>query len=463
MEKVKINLPKTRGINIFVLNIVFTFITATVFCLLVSLSFRLINRFAMVQSAINKFIVCENCSKEIKEYSEYLTEQARLFVVTQKTEYADAYIQEAVQNKKHTKIISEMSEICSEKDMALQRLQIALTQADSLIDMELYAIRLGYESLKKENGDSVKIPEEVKKIEIRDIDKKLSAEGLRFLAVKNLFSDGYLVYRTRINENCNKIILGISESIADDLKINAENLGNSLRVLRSHLIVLLLIVVLIFCSLAILVLYPLRKIQASIENDEKLQVMGSAEFRRLAYAYNEIYDMKAVNEKMLLFNAEYDALTGILNRRAFDHVCKSTAEKKQPIALLLVDMDNFKYINDTYGHTGGDTALKELAGLLMDTFRSGDYIARIGGDEFAAVLIDFTESFKNVIIEKINIINKKLENIKDGIKPVSISVGCAFSENGFSEQLYRNADKALYEVKENGRKGCRIFEQKKED
>ena len=158
----------------------------------------------------------------------------------------------------------------------------------------------------------------------------------------------------------------------------------------------------------------------------------------------------------MLFRS-YDALTGILNRRAFDQICQNSAEKKQNIALLLIDLDNFKYINDNYGHAGGDTVLKELARTLSDAFRKEDYIARIGGDEFAAILPDFNPEAANIIKSKIAAVNESLSHMKDGIKPVSISVGAAFSTIGFNDELYKNADKALYVVKEKGKRGCEVY------
>ena len=163
-----------------------------------------------------------------------------------------------------------------------------------------------------------------------------------------------------------------------------------------------------------------------------------------------------MNEKSLLQKAEYDALTGILNRRAFDQICRNSAEQKERIALLLIDMDNFKRINDTYGHSGGDIALKELARILTETFRSGDFVARIGGDEFAVILPGCPKEAGNTIISKVGKINENLSELHD-INNASVSVGVAFSESGYNESLFKNADEALYLVKENGRHGCRIF------
>lgn len=179
----------------------------------------------------------------------------------------------------------------------------------------------------------------------------------------------------------------------------------------------------IFTVLSSLVITPLKKFLHAIKNDEKLNIIGSTELRNLAISYNEIYEIKARNERALLEKAEYDALTGILNRRAFDQICATSTEKRQNIALVLVDMDNFKRINDTFGHSGGDTVLRSIATILRETFRKDDYVARIGGDEFAVILQNFKPAAQNRIIEKISIVNKKLAERLGDLGEVSISAG----------------------------------------
>ena len=126
----------------------------------------------------------------------------------------------------------------------------------------------------------------------------------------------------------------------------------------------------------------------------------------------------------------------------------------------MIDLDNFKQINDGYGHQVGDSILQKVANLLSENFRSTDFPARIGGDEFAVIVTDFSENMKSVILNKIEMINMVLKNPDDGLPKISLSVGAAFSENGFSDELYKNADIALYEVKEKGRCGCRFYEKK---
>ncbi len=453
-KKDSVQKKSVTGINIQLLNIFFIVITAIVFCFILVISNTVNNRFHAVEKAIDKFIICEQSSELIKESANYLTDQARLFVVTQKQEYVNAYLEQVYVTQGQKKALKALEEVCSEKDLALQRLKIAMEQGQSLINMELYAIRLAYKL--KDDRD---IPEQIAKITIRNIDQNLPREKLQETAISNLFGEGYLIYKTRINENCRLTISAIEQQIKDELNMNADELGENLKRLRLLFFTLLLINVLLFIAFAYLIILPLEKFKTAIKNDERLNVIGSLECKHLAESYNEIYDIKAQNEKSLLKKAEYDALTGILNRRAFDQVCHASAEKRQQIALLLIDMDNFKFINDNYGHSGGDTALQELARILTDTFRTDDYVCRIGGDEFAVILPHCATSASTIIKQKILSVNEKLVKIKDNIKPVSISVGVAFSDVGYNDNLFKRADKALYIVKEKGKRGCEIYEE----
>lgn len=438
-----------HGIRISYVNIFFTVLTLLVFCFILVISNQVKSRFNAVNEAMDKFIICQQSSDDIKEAANYLADQARLFVITRKPEFLDAYIKEIEETKRQEKALNSLESVCSKSDLAMQRLRIAIEQAHGLIDMEMYAMRLVCEA------DGTKwVPARLAQIPLGEIDKNSSREKKLETAVNNLFGDGYLIYKMRINVNCELTVTAIEQQIKRDLNVNAKELGHNINRLRLLFLVMLVVNVLIFIALAYLVMIPLAQFRNSIKKDEKLKVIGSLEFKGLAESYNEIYDIKAQNQKSLLKKAEYDALTGILNRHAFDQICQTSAEKKQRIALLLIDMDNFKHINDTYGHIGGDNALKALAKALMEAFREGDYVARVGGDEFAAILPGFDPSAAQALQKKIAVINEKLALLEE--KPVSVSVGAAFSESGFSQDLYDKADKALYAVKENGKSGCKI-------
>ena len=442
---------KRNGINIIRLNSLAILVMAAVFVFILVISNIVNKKFHAVETNIEKFITCEKGSQYIEESADYLTDNARLFAVTLDKEYAERYFEEIEVTKRQEQALEMIRQVCNEKDLALQRLGIAIEQAQGLINMELYTIRLGYMLIGEEN-----LPPLIKDIAVGVLDKQLDGEQLHKKIINNLFEGGYQIYKKRINENCSLTVDSIEQQVKDELNMNAYELGVNLNRLRFQYIVLLVLNVLMFVVFAFLIVIPLTRFRKSIKNDSRLSVIGSQECRELAQSYNEIYERKAMNEKSLLQKAEYDALTGILNRRAFDQICRNSAEQKEKIAMLLIDMDNFKSINDTYGHSGGDIALKELARILTETFRSGDFVARIGGDEFAVILPGCPAEAGNTIIDKVSRINEELSGLQD-IKNVSVSVGVAFSEVGYNEKLFKNADEALYQVKENGRHGCRIF------
>lgn len=168
--------------------------------------------------------------------------------------------------------------------------------------------------------------------------------------------------------------------------------------------------------------------------------------------------MKASHEAMLRQRAEHDALTGLINRGAFEQMKQLFTTNPIRLALLIIDVDKFKSVNDTFGHEAGDLILIKVATALKGSFRTSDYPARIGGDEFAVIVVDVDENEKEIIKAKVDKINNKLMHPTDGLPPVSLSVGGAFSKRGFIDELYACADRALYEVKENGRCGCRFYE-----
>ena len=128
------------------------------------------------------------------------------------------------------------------------------------------------------------------------------------------------------------------------------------------------------------------------------------------------------------------------------------------MALILVDVDYFKSINDTYGHAIGDKVLRKVAEILQKSFRSVDIICRIGGDEFVVVMTRANSTMRQLVLNKIARANELLQHPKDGLPPVSLSVGVAFSDRENPKgDIFTDADEALYRVKEAGRNGCAIF------
>jgi diguanylate cyclase (GGDEF)-like protein len=167
--------------------------------------------------------------------------------------------------------------------------------------------------------------------------------------------------------------------------------------------------------------------------------------------------------------AHIDRLTGILNKISFEEYTKSCLEHELPTVphvLILVDLDNFKGVNDTLGHAYGDKVLANVGRILMETFSESDYLGRIGGDEFCVLMntpAPKGRSYREFIEEKCQALCEQFHNNytgDDGKYKVSASIGAAcFPECGrdFAE-LYAMADKALYSSKERGKDTYTIAE-----
>jgi diguanylate cyclase (GGDEF)-like protein len=166
---------------------------------------------------------------------------------------------------------------------------------------------------------------------------------------------------------------------------------------------------------------------------------------------------------LLQEQADQDPLTGLANRRVFDHdivvAIESAHESGVSSALLLIDVDNFKSVNDTFGHTAGDALLRELADCLQAVCRPDDRIYRIGGDEIAVILRDCPI---NVAIERAEAIRAAVEemvSVFDRHRHISTTVSVGLADTPLHgrhpRDLMRSADQALYEAKGAGRNRVR--------
>jgi diguanylate cyclase (GGDEF)-like protein len=165
--------------------------------------------------------------------------------------------------------------------------------------------------------------------------------------------------------------------------------------------------------------------------------------------------------------AEHDSLTGLLNRSMLQSEVEKALDPTQSSsvcgAFLLVDVDHFKNINDSYGHDFGDHMLQHIADLLRTTFALDNLVARFGGDEFAVWIQNIDKGQASFILTRINEINQQLKYPEkfypeESYPENSISVGVAFAQSGDSfTSLYKKADEVLYQVKDNGRCGVKIY------
>jgi diguanylate cyclase (GGDEF)-like protein/PAS domain S-box-containing protein len=170
------------------------------------------------------------------------------------------------------------------------------------------------------------------------------------------------------------------------------------------------------------------------------------------------------SEDKIAHMARHDALTGLPNRRLFcEHLGKAVAEVNRSggFAVLCLDLDHFKAVNDTLGHQAGDLLLQTMAARLRGNLRENDVVARFGGDEFAILQLDGQQPATATALacRLIEIMSAPVA-IGDHQMPVGVSVGIALAPADGSEpdQLLKNADLALYRAKADGRSTYRFFE-----
>ncbi|MES9969756.1 MAG: EAL domain-containing protein [Candidatus Thiodiazotropha sp.] len=170
------------------------------------------------------------------------------------------------------------------------------------------------------------------------------------------------------------------------------------------------------------------------------------------------------NEEQILYQANYDALTGLPNRSLFSDRLKQaigSAQREQwKLAILFVDLDQFKMVNDTFGHVMGDELLQLAADRISDCVRESDTIARFGGDEFVILLQDVNDmdAVANIATKVIDRITKVFTLYEREIF-IGASVGITiFPDDAMSaDSLLRNADMAMYQAKDRGRNNYQFF------
>lgn len=178
-----------------------------------------------------------------------------------------------------------------------------------------------------------------------------------------------------------------------------------------------------------------------------------------------IENIELINQIKL--SAIKDFLTGLYNRRYFfeegKRMIRSASENNRHLCCAILDIDYFKYFNDTFGHDVGDLLLKKLAEVLKSFINEDSLVARLGGEEFCMLIpssykktVDSFESFKAYIEEQLNILRKSIRNTKIKLDDnqelaVTVSIGASFNTNTDFSEMLKTADEKLYSSKNNGR------------
>ena len=440
---------KIKGIKITTLNMSMIVLSLIVFVLLIGGTFSLNRKYESLINNTGDYMLCEKASSDLSNASDYLTEQVRLFTVNYDSRNMFNYFEEANSVQRREKALDSLKNNEMGTGSA-ESLNKALKASNDLMEREIRAMKLicvanGYENM----------PEEVKDYVLNIEDMNLSNNEKINKARTLVFDEGYESAKEVIRTHLGHYTDSIIDVLDQRQSLLENNMNKALSYQRILIIILFVMNVITFIAITVLIIRPLSIHIKHIKEDNLLNITGSYEFKYLALTYNDIYEINKANKLALEDKAKHDPLTGLLNRGGYDDLKNILKDSTSPLAFVIFDVDKFKDINDTYGHEKGDEVLKEVGSLLQTTFRASDYAIRLGGDEFALVMMDMRRRNIDALKEKLNYLNKTLSNYNPS---VSLSIGVAFSDAGFHEELYKQADSALYEVKKNGRGSFRVFE-----
>ena len=406
-----------------------------------------------IQRANDRNFQAEKVTNDLAVTSDYLTDRVRCYVSTYERPYMEDFITEVTETRRRDKAVEALEGLLGDRNHeAYDSLAHALERSDDLVQDEFLAMRLVLEA----NQDP-DIPEVLKNLPTFDAAlQALTSDEKKAKAQELVFGERYMTVKDEIQQSTarsQELIAGQTQNALDEASRQMRRLLTIQTILT---IVMLAVVLVMVVFISAQVRKPLTRMVRLMKAKQTVPPVGAEELRFVSRTYNEIFEEHQKTTERLTYEAMHDGLTGLLNRNAYELLLMDT--DLDHAALLIADVDDFKSINDRYGHDVGDKILKRVASVLQHSFRSVDQIYRIGGDEFVIIMTRANSTMRQLVLDKINHANQVLQQGAEDIPPTSLSVGVAFCDRENPQgDLLKDADTALYRVKQSGRCGCAIY------
>ena len=397
-----------------------------------------------------RYIACSQAINELQTASDYLTTQARMFVNTGRQASMDSYVHEINNANRRGRAVNTLKANFEKDQTATAELEEALAASDELAKSELVAMKLASSYYQIQD-----VPDLIANATVDSSPESLSPNDKLQTAKDLVLGKDYDKQKETIQANVKASSDALLDTLNKDLAENNSAMQNNLFQLRISVALLLCVVMVLVLVLLMYVLKPLSRYIKRIQSNEPLDPDGAYELRYLANAYNTMYEDNNKRIEQLRAFAERDPLTGISNRSGYDNFL---AKHTRNIALLLIDIDNFKEFNTVYGRDTGDAVLIKLAQALSTAFRSTDFPCRIYGDRFAVIMTNMSANLREAVSTKIDLVNSLLADDSDDLPLITLSVGAAFSAEGMDDRdIFRAASEALDQAHENGRNGLAFY------
>ena len=407
-----------------------------------------------MEKASERYIMARQHSVNLETGSDYLTEKVRDFAVTGDIQSLKDYFQEAeVTRRRNNAVDSVKTMIADENSAAYKELATALSLSNELMNLEYQAMKY---TLAAGNYADRDIPPVLKTKGLTEEERGLTPAELRAKAVQLVYGSEYKEYKQKIFEHSSLCTQELIHSADEEMTKFSDRMDLLLFVQTLLTILMLLVVLLIVLFIIVWIRNPLKRMVAMMRANMTVTPAGAEELRFVSETYNSIFEENRRTNERLTYGNMHDALTGLYNRSAYDFMKNDLDMSRN--ALLLIDVDKFKSVNDTYGHDVGDLVLKKVAEVLKYNFRSKDLVFRLGGDEFVVIMTNVSNSMREKVKARIDQANVMLQNPNDDLPPTSLSVGVAFGDRENPDgDIFKDADTALYRMKEGGRCGCVIY------
>jgi diguanylate cyclase (GGDEF)-like protein len=407
-----------------------------------------------MEQASERYILAQQSSVNLEIGSDYLTEKVRDFAVTGDIQSLKDYFREAEVTRRRNIAVDDVKTLLAdEKSAAYQHLATALSLSNELMNLEYRAMKYVLAAGDYADRD---IPPVLKTVSLTEEERGLTPAELHTNAVQLVYGDEYKEYKQKIFEHTKQCTQELLRSANEEREKLSGRMDQLLFIQTVLTVLMLLVVLVIVLFIIVWIRNPLKRMVAMMRANVTVTPAGAEELRFVSETYNSIFEENRRTNERLTYGNMHDALTGLYNRSAYDFMKNDLDMSRN--ALLLIDVDKFKTVNDTYGHDVGDLVLKKVAEVLKYSFRSSDLVFRLGGDEFVVIMTNVSNSMREQVKAKIDQANVMLQKPNDDLPPTSLSVGVAFGDRENPDgDIFKDADTALYRMKEGGRCGCVIF------
>ncbi len=443
------------GIRLRHLNQIMISITIVLGVVFILVAYSTIRSFNRLEQATEQYIRARKDTADMQAGSDYLTDRVRTFIVAGDVSSAKDFFREVEVTRRRELAMDSMEKSLSGTEAA-RYLNEALQASQQLAELERYAMRLAIE------GNALAIdefPPALREVHLSEADMALLPGEQLERARDLVFNETYQTFKKSIRDNislCEQTLIGETEATQ---KRCSEDLEDALTIQIILILVVVLEVIFIVVYNAHLIIYPIEALVKAIDQDASAEESGAYELRFVSRAYNKALQESQQNQEQLAYRASHDALTGLYNRGAFEKAKQRNHGRAQ--AMFIIDVDRFKSFNDEYGHAIGDQVLQKVARTIQHHFREEDYVCRFGGDEFTVLMVHVNSAMQPMVESKLEAIRAALKDTSDGLPPITLSIGVAFSDRPDpSDDILKDADAALYVAKDRGKDGYAFYGEK---